>query len=306
MRKVLDISLWSFLFVFFVPTLLIIVSWGSLPGEALFPVKLSMEQVLAVIISPSYEAKSKLQVRYTERRFVEAKRLLADRHSVQGLPYLVSQVAATKAVIYRAPNKQLQRELAADYIITLSEVLSELEEEKGSIERSYPAYEYEEEPLVSAEELAALSSFDYDAYVPEYQPTPVPTIIIPLTGGRPLFWATPTPRVTLESNPTPAPTPTPAPIIFQPPPDDVVDEISAAQEEIEEVIEELREVAPGLGVQSATPAYIQPSAPAPTEFPEAASGRADQNRGRGRRGGLLEKANEAAEQLNQNQAEVSP
>ncbi|KKW09659.1 MAG: hypothetical protein UY49_C0041G0013, partial [Microgenomates group bacterium GW2011_GWC1_49_7] len=95
----------------------------------LFAVKLFMEQALVRIV-PTAEAKGTLQIAYTERRFSEAKRLLADQSSVLGLSYLKNQVDGTKDTILQAKNPAVKRELAQKYVVKLREVNSQLEEQK--------------------------------------------------------------------------------------------------------------------------------------------------------------------------------
>lgn len=78
----------------------------------MYPVKLAFEDVLLLFVSPSYRVKSAFSVKYTERRFSEAKRLLADRHSVVGLSYLEKQVRETKTVIAQSKASATQKEVA--------------------------------------------------------------------------------------------------------------------------------------------------------------------------------------------------
>src|SRR5258706_15313391 len=98
MNKTVNTILWVILFIFLLPSSLAIASWNSLPGSDLYAVKLAMEQAL-VFVTPSVQAKGDLQIAYTERRFSDAKRLLADQASVQGLSYLDTQVVTTKNAI---------------------------------------------------------------------------------------------------------------------------------------------------------------------------------------------------------------
>jgi len=133
MRRLLDFVSWGFLFAFFVPSVLIVASWYSLPGDMLYGTKLVLERAILTFASPSYAVESQLNIKYTERRFAENRRLLADRHSVVGLPYLEAQVAATKAVIYRAPTLQTKTHFAREYITTLQEVSLQLEQDKQAI-----------------------------------------------------------------------------------------------------------------------------------------------------------------------------
>lgn len=152
MKKILDSFTWIFLLIFFLPTTLIVASWNSLPGDSLYPVKLGLESTLFFFVKPSYAAQSKLSVKYTERRFSEAKRLLSDKASVEGLPYLERQVTATKSVIDRAPNQSAKKELAKEYLVTLQQVSNDLEEEKQAATTPEPQASEPEEEKNSVEE----------------------------------------------------------------------------------------------------------------------------------------------------------
>lgn len=132
-KKFLDALVWGFLLVFAVPTVMIVASWNSLPGDPMYGVKLGLERTLLVLVSPSYTAKGTLEMKYTERRFSEAKRLLADKASVAGLVYLDDQVTTTKNVIVQAPNAKTQKDLAEAYIATLTTLSSQLEQQKQHV-----------------------------------------------------------------------------------------------------------------------------------------------------------------------------
>ncbi|MBI3577050.1 hypothetical protein HY086_03370 [Candidatus Gottesmanbacteria bacterium] len=133
MRNFFDSFLWAFLILFSVPTLLIVASWNSLPGDSLFPLKLGLEQSLAFIVSPSYAASGQLQIKYTERRFADAQRSLAERHSVAGLRFLEQQVVTTKTTIERASDTKMKTQFVETYIQTLQDVSAALEQQKQTV-----------------------------------------------------------------------------------------------------------------------------------------------------------------------------
>lgn len=124
------------LVVLFIPTAMIVASWNALPGESMYGTKIALEHVALALASPSYATSGTLQIKYTERRFAEAKQLMASKQSIQGLPYLEKQIAETKKSIKRAPNKQAQIALAKQYINTLTTVSTDLEAQKQTITAS--------------------------------------------------------------------------------------------------------------------------------------------------------------------------
>lgn len=174
MKKIIDYASWGFILLFALPTVLIMASWNSLPGEPMFGVKRAFEQVLLLMVKPSYAAEAKLNVQYTQRRSKEAQVLLASDQSTDGLRYLSQQIQATQAVIERAPNKTTQRDLARQYITTLRTVSSELETQQQGVSGNQP------------------TSTPTQARVPTATPTYRPS-----TPGQP----TPTPSITPEPEP---------------------------------------------------------------------------------------------------------
>lgn len=142
MRLIVDKVLWGTLLLLFGPTAMIVASWNALPGEGLYGVKLALERTALAVASPSYATAGTLQIKYTERRYAEAKQLLASKQSVQGLPYLEQQIAETKKAIERAPNKQAQVTLAKQYISALNTVSGDLEVQKQTVTSSSKALAY--------------------------------------------------------------------------------------------------------------------------------------------------------------------
>lgn len=185
MRLVLDKILWGTLLILFGPTVMIVASWNALPGDNLYGVKLSLEKAALALASPSYATSGNLQIKYTERRFAEARQLMASKQSIQGLPYLDQQIAQTKKAIENAPNKEAQVTLAKQYIATLSTVSTDLETQKQSITMTSP-----QSPQIPQSPQSS----------PTNPSTPTPTSDVK---------EVPTPEV---KKPTPSPTNTPTPV----------------------------------------------------------------------------------------------
>ncbi len=222
MNKIFDTIVWGFLLLFAVPSVMIVASWNSLPGDQLYGMKLSMEQALLVLASPSYSAKGSLQVKYTERRFSEAKRLLADKASVEGLVYLGNQVDTTKTVIVQAPNAKTQKELAHAYIATLNTVATQLEQQRH-VAAASPASPPQVAPRTSSVGITQNSPRVAAPTVPAARNTPG-TRPTQATVSRP---AQPTLTATSASAATQA---------------EVVAEIAHTEEKIQETIKEMEKV----------------------------------------------------------------
>lgn len=232
MRKFINSFTWAFLIVFSVPSVLIVASWNSLPGEVLYTVKLGLEQSLLFVVSPSVQAKESLQVRYTERRLTDAKRMLSEKHSVEGLPYLTYQINATHDTLVNAPKGETQKELARKYIVTLENASSELEQQKQVLTTSTAP------TSISTTTLAP----------PASQAGPLPTPLPTAVGGTTIF---PRPRstsISLKSTPSISP---PAPTVAasvtvtnQVPPTTAATalQITQTQQTIRETIDDLKKI----------------------------------------------------------------
>lgn len=225
MRLILDKILWGTLIILFGPTVMIVTSWNALPGDNLYGVKLALEKAALALASPSYATSGNLQIKYTERRFAEAKQLMASKQSIQGLPYLDQQIVETKRMIDAAPNKEAQIALAKQYISTLSTVSTDLEIQKQAITSNPQPLSTTSKPsnqpnvptdnqAVSLQLTPTTAATNTPAPKPTNTPTPVPpTISIRTNDG-----ASPAPRAatnTPTQTPTPTATPTNTPVPAQ-------------------------------------------------------------------------------------------
>lgn len=97
--------IFNFLVTFFVvyfsiPVVLILLSWNALPGQKLYKVKTSLEDLVLVLTAKTPLA-SPLSVSFTERRFSEADKLLETQGSVVGFELLAQQAEESKEIIVR-------------------------------------------------------------------------------------------------------------------------------------------------------------------------------------------------------------
>ncbi len=231
MRQTLNYLTWGFLIVFALPTVMVLATWNSLPGEPLYNIKLAMEQGLFVLVSPSYTTQGNLSIKYTERRFSENKRLLADKGSVEGLQYLDKQVVATKDVIVGGGDAKTQAELAQTYIDTLTDLSNELSQQQQAI-ASAPSggggFRPAQVPRTTPPTPTPV----------RLKPTPTPFVNVPPQTQPPAAQQTPT------NTPQPQ---APAPIV-QPPAEatpqqaQAIEQINDSQETIKETIKELEKV----------------------------------------------------------------
>lgn len=179
MQKIVDNALWILSLFFIIPTILIMASWNSYPGEPMYGVKLALEKTLLFFAKPSYAAESSLNVVYTERRFTEAKALLSNDQSAKGLSYLSQQITSTTAVIDRAPNQETKKKIATEYVAKLKEVNSTLEEQKQIVISQTPSSVASpvDRPSIPTTRPTAIAI----ASVPTIRPTTVTIAVVPTT-----------------------------------------------------------------------------------------------------------------------------
>ena len=96
MRAFLDKILWGTPLVLFGPSTMIVASWNALPGDRMYGIKLALGKNCPSHRQSLLCHKRQSQIKYTERRYAEAKQLMASKQSIQGLPYLEQQIAQTK------------------------------------------------------------------------------------------------------------------------------------------------------------------------------------------------------------------
>ena len=208
MRSWFDKLTIGLVIVLSVPTSLAILTWRSLPGHIDYPIKLAMERLLLLVVSPSYAASGNLRVAITERRVAEAEKLLADQGSTAGLVYLANQVSETKTTILAGSNRQTQQELSVRYVETLKDSKAKLEVQKQTIIQT--------------------SSEQPERTRTQASPTQKPQVS----------------QSTLTKQPV---LPTAAPSPPQPPPAEIIDEIEETQDLIQDSIDDLQNVAESSG-----------------------------------------------------------
>ena len=219
MGKVLYKLFWGITTGLTLPTFLILLSWNALPGEILFPVKLSLEKTLVLGMTPFGGAGFDMQLSYTERRFDEATRLLARSGSTEGFVYLDNQVESIKTqIIADTSDEIVQEKRKQAYIQTLNDLSLKLESEKNSIKESQSVSNQQVNPTKGT--------------IPTRTPSATPRpIAIHNT-------ATPTRGTTVQNSPSPMLTNTPSPINN---PDDAVKKIEDTQKKIDDAIHEVEQ-----------------------------------------------------------------
>lgn len=248
---------WAFLFVFLVPTGLILASWNAVPGDQLYDTKVGLERALLFFASPSYAAQGSLQIEYTKRRVKEVQKVATTSYARQGLSNLNTQVNDATQTIQKVNNQTRKAELAKSYVKTLRETQQVLEQQKQQVRlaASNGTYGFRAPTQTGA---VSQPTVTYQPPTTVTQPTQTQPVVTqpttnqpttPPTGtqpssppssqpiAEPILVPTPSPLSSALSSPTPD-VPTPEPTA-----EEIEEEIEDTQEEIEETIQELERLA---------------------------------------------------------------
>ncbi len=211
MKKFLNILLTGFAVFFFVPTTLILISWNAIPGDSLYSIKTGLEDV-ALTLTINTPLASAFSVNFTDRRYTEATKLLAQEGSTVGYELLVAEAQQTQNIV--VGKKDIKK--GAQLIGNIEEYQMEIQEKKAEIQ-------------------AQVSTPPSTVATPK-PATPAPTPFVvqdPIT-------PTPAPKekeTVIINKPTEV-------IIEEEEPEEVIENLENAIEELEEIKEEVEEEMP--------------------------------------------------------------
>ncbi len=133
MKKFVSALFTGFALFFSIPTILILASWNALPGESLYSVKSSLEDV-ALALTKNTPIATAFSVNFTDRRFTEAVRLLDKKGSTVGYELLVAEAQQTQNMII----KQQDVKKGAQLIRKIEEYQTEIETKQAEIQGQVP------------------------------------------------------------------------------------------------------------------------------------------------------------------------
>ena len=112
-----------------VPSLLFMITWNSLPGTNFYPLKIVLEDIVLDITLKTPLA-SQLSVKYTQRRYSEATRLLFQKGSTLGYSLLVQETKESKNIIVGKNDS----EKAGDLVEKIEEYQENIKEKQQAIQ----------------------------------------------------------------------------------------------------------------------------------------------------------------------------
>ena len=133
MSKILSIIIWIFIAVLSVPTVLVLVSWNSLPEDAFYPTKIAMESFLLRAVSVIPVLAGQLEMKYSDRRFTEAEKMILDKKNSAGLEQFLQQVRSANIRIASVSDPAVKQKLKAELLVSLSDYDQKLTQTKEKL-----------------------------------------------------------------------------------------------------------------------------------------------------------------------------
>lgn len=171
----------AFAIILMVPTVAIMASWNSLPGDRLYPTKRYLEGVALKLVGNNFTARADLQSQYVEHRFNEAETMLTVSSSTAGFDDLVQQIQSAKTDIIAAKERvgskdQEQAEQESQKLVAqLKEYNQKLEDSKKEIRtNTSTSPNQSSKPKASPEVSTSPKSQTKNQ---QTQATPLPTVV---------------------------------------------------------------------------------------------------------------------------------
>lgn len=248
--------------VLFPPAALALISNNSVPGDATYPVKRGLEDIIFSIASVSPVSKAWFAAARSNRRFEEINVLITSGKQAQAtLNDLVEQTQVAANQIANVSNQSQREELTKQLAVSIEKY------DKG-LEELLP-------PLVPEPPPAPVAQTARPTSTPTPTPSPSP-IVRPSASATPRATATPLPTATPRVSPTPRPTPSPTPVVTPtptpipvpppPPPGGGQSSCDRIRNDIQRARCELERIRNGLGTQALDVGEPTPR-PTPTARP---------------------------------------
>lgn len=186
--RVFGVSIWIILFLFAPPTVLVLLSQNSLPGDLIYPVKRGMESAILAIASVSPATKTAFRTDLTTTRFKEAQTLLLNRSDTTGLTSFIAEIKTTQQELVSLSDENKKKELTEKLLTKIDGYQNTLTQTESQIHTTSP-------------------TFILSTPTPTLTPTPTPTSTL-------LAQPTVSPPVVSSEKPTPTVFITPTPTSF--------------------------------------------------------------------------------------------
>jgi len=226
--KLLSIISLILALVLFPPAALAVISNNAVPGDATYPIKRSLEDVIFAVASLNPTSKAWFSAARSDRRFTEFKTLVAEgKKGTDTLNELVEQTQIAASQIAQVTNKEEKAKLIEQLQVSIEKYDQGLEQFADSPPKDPVLPQATNTPLPTP------------TTQPGNQPTSIPTV-------QPTSTPTPSPAAAPTLKPTstlhPSPRPTQAPVTKDEEKEKQKQkEIEEARKKLEEIKKELRE-----------------------------------------------------------------
>lgn len=120
-RKILNITT-GILIVLLAPfTVAAIISQNAIPGDSLYPLKRSLENMVLTAAAVSPATRAAFRTDLANRRFIEAQKLLVDKRDASGLTDFVSEIQITQLELQRVSDPKQKEELTKKLIVSIAQ-----------------------------------------------------------------------------------------------------------------------------------------------------------------------------------------
>lgn len=222
MARLLTILSIILVILFFPPATLALISNNAVPGDATYPIKRGLEEVILQVASMTPQTKALFSIQRSNRRFEEAAVLISKNatQTSSALDELVTQTESVAKQIDQIQDPVKKEELTAQLTTEIKKYDDGLEKVKQEIAQvPVPT------PIPISTSTTTLQTSA--SILPTSTPTPRPTYI-------PSPAITPTPSSTRPYQ-TPSPTPLPSPSQHQSICDKILDPIEKARCKLEQI-----------------------------------------------------------------------
>lgn len=199
LQQIFNVSSWTLLFLLAPFTVVVLISQNAVPGDAFYPLKRRLEDVVLVAASAHPATRVAFRTSLTKRRFGEAETLLLARLDTEGLDNFVEEVQAARNEAENITDPVKKEELVKQLDTSLTEYtqrLTTVRQQVASRTQTHQQPSSAETPQTQPIPTTRIEQVPQATNTPVPLPTNVPSL------------EAPTPQPTMpEAAPTAVPTP---------------------------------------------------------------------------------------------------
>lgn len=231
MAKFIGVTVLILALVLFPPAVLAVVSNNAVPGDAAYPIKRGLEDIIFAVASLNPTTKAWFAAARSDRRFEEVTALMAQgKKASKTLNELVEQTQAAASQIDQVSDSKEKAKLTKQ----LSDAITKYD--TGLSQMSVPP------PVLSTPPVAVPASTPLPSFAAAAQPLVTASPQVRSPEDRPQVFSTPQPTV-IQNSPTPVPTASllSSPVPVSPPKSSGNSDIDKARDELKKIKKKLED-----------------------------------------------------------------